>query len=140
MRNFRLLGSSPAPAARLLNFTIRKAGCKPSAFAQRAVVLAGYTNPQAAQLTWAALLRNLDIAEKLGCLDEAGEAEMRRGHAPTQHGRGPLDGAVRLGAITSIIVPGNGSGSRPTSLRRQFGPSYDVKKVRNNLRRQWGQT
>lgn len=69
----------------------RKAGCKPLAIAQRAVALAGYTNAQAAQLTGAALVRNLDIAEKLGCLDGAGEAEMRRGHAPTVQ-RGPYKG------------------------------------------------
>jgi hypothetical protein len=71
--------------------TSRQAGCKPPVVAQRAVVLAGYTNSQAAQLTWAALLRNLDIATKLGCLDGAGEVEMRRGHAPTVQ-NGPYKG------------------------------------------------
>jgi len=49
----------------------------------RAVVLAGYTNAAVAKLTKDALLRNLDIADKLGCLDDAGLAEMRRGKAPT---------------------------------------------------------
>ena len=39
----------------------------------------------------AALLRNLDIAEKLGCLDAEGMAEMRKGKAPTVR-RGPYKG------------------------------------------------
>lgn len=39
--------------------------------------------PAAGELTKAALLRNLDIASKLGCLDEAGLADMRRGQSPT---------------------------------------------------------
>lgn len=39
--------------------------------------------PAAGELTKAALLRNLDIARKLGCLDAAGLAEMRRGKAAT---------------------------------------------------------
>jgi hypothetical protein len=30
-----------------------------------------------------AMLRNLDIAQKLGCLDVAGLGEMKRGKAPT---------------------------------------------------------
>jgi hypothetical protein len=41
----------------------------------------------AAALTKQALLRNLDIASKLGCLDTEGLAAMRRGNAPTvRHG------------------------------------------------------
>jgi hypothetical protein len=35
--------------------------------------------PAAGELTKAALLRNLNIARQLGCLDEAGLADMRRG-------------------------------------------------------------
>jgi hypothetical protein len=35
-----------------------------------------------AKLTKDALLRNLDIAEKLGCLNSAGLGEMKRGKAP----------------------------------------------------------
>lgn len=42
-------------------------------------------------LTKAALLRNLGIATKLGCLDAEGLAEMRRGNAPTIR-RGPYRG------------------------------------------------
>ena len=36
-------------------------------------------------------MRNLDIAEKLGCLDAEGLAEMRKGRAPTVR-RGPYIG------------------------------------------------
>src|SRR5204863_3920924 len=53
--------------------------------------LAGYTNAASAKLTKDALLRNLDIADKLGCLDDAGLAEMRRGKAPTVM-KGPYKG------------------------------------------------
>ena len=56
-----------------------------------AIARAGYTNKLAADLTKAAQLRNLDIAEKLGCLDEAGLAEMRKGKSPTVR-KGPYNG------------------------------------------------
>jgi hypothetical protein len=56
----------------------------------RAVALVGYKH-EAAKLTKEALLRNLDIAEKLGCLDNAGLAAMRRGKAATV-GKGPYKG------------------------------------------------
>ena len=56
-----------------------------------ALGLAGVRNGSAAALTKAALLRNLDIAEKLGCLDAEGLAEMRKGKAPTVR-RGPYAG------------------------------------------------
>ena len=46
---------------------------------------------EAAALTKQALLRNLDIASKLGCLDEEGLAAIRRGNAPTVR-RGPYTG------------------------------------------------
>jgi len=45
----------------------------------------------ATELTKNAMLRNLDIATKLGCLDAAGLEEMRRGKAPTVQ-RGPYRG------------------------------------------------
>jgi hypothetical protein len=48
-----------------------------------AVARAGYTNVLAAHLTREALLRNLDIADKLGCLDAEGLSEMRHGKAAT---------------------------------------------------------
>jgi hypothetical protein len=60
--------------------TARKEGQKPAKVLDRAVTLAGYKKA-AAKLTRDALVRNLDIADKLGCLNEAGLAEMRRGKA-----------------------------------------------------------
>jgi hypothetical protein len=69
----------------------RTDGKKPSAVLDSAIKQAGYTNKQAAKLTKAALLRNLDIAEKLGCLDESGLAEMRKGKSPTVR-KGPYTG------------------------------------------------
>jgi hypothetical protein len=56
-----------------------------------AIARAGYTNALAAQLTRDALLRNLDIAEKLGCLDDAGLGDLRRGQSPTIR-EGPYQG------------------------------------------------
>ena len=61
----------------------RKKGEDPAEVHDRAVTLAGYKNSEAAKLTKDALLRNLDIAEKLGCLDDVGLAAMRRGKAAT---------------------------------------------------------
>jgi hypothetical protein len=69
----------------------RKQGEKPARVLDRAVALAGYKNSDAAKLTKDALLRNLDIAEKLGCLDDAGLAEMKRGKAATVM-KGPYKG------------------------------------------------
>lgn len=62
-----------------------------AAVAWRAVFLAGYTNKEAQELTKAALMRNLSIAQTLGCLDEAGLAEMRKGNAATVR-NGPYEG------------------------------------------------
>jgi hypothetical protein len=64
---------------------------KPDKVMDAALGLAGVRNGPAAALTKAALLRNLDIAEKLGCLDAEGMAEMRKGKAPTVR-RGPYKG------------------------------------------------
>ena len=69
----------------------RAAGQKPDKVTDAALGLAGVKNGLAAALTKAALLRNLDIAEKLGCLDAEGMAEMRKGKAPTVR-RGPYMG------------------------------------------------
>jgi len=63
----------------------------PPRCSDRAVTLAGYKNSDAAKLTKDVLLRNLDIAEKLGCLDDAGLAGMRRGKAATVM-KGPYKG------------------------------------------------
>ena len=52
-----------------------------------ALGLAGVKDGSAAALTKAALSRNLDFAEKLGCLDAEGMSEMHKGKAPTvRHG------------------------------------------------------
>ena len=56
----------------------------------RAVTLAGYKKT-AAKLTKNALLRNLDIADRLGCLNDVGLAEMKRGKAATVT-KGPYKG------------------------------------------------
>ena len=60
----------------------RRAGQKPGNVLDQAVALTGYKR-EAANLTRDALLRNLDIAEKLGCLNAAGLTGMRRGKPPT---------------------------------------------------------
>ncbi len=62
----------------------------PAGVLDRAVSSAGYKGA-AAKLTKDALLRNQDIAGKLGCLDDAGLAAMRRGKAPTVR-KGPYKG------------------------------------------------
>lgn len=69
----------------------RQDGQKVEKVAAKAVAIAGYTNKAAAKLTAAALVRNHDIATKLGCLDEPGLAEMRRGKSPTVK-KGPYAG------------------------------------------------
>ena len=71
--------------------TARKEGEKPAKVLDRAVTLAGYKDSDATKLTKEALLRNLDIAEKLGCLDDAGLADMKRGKAATVM-KGPYKG------------------------------------------------
>lgn len=70
--------------------TARTEGQKPAKVLDRAVALAGYKDA-AATLTKDALLRNLDIAGKLGCLGEAGLAEMKHGKAVTVM-KGPYKG------------------------------------------------
>ncbi len=69
----------------------RAQGLPPAHVLDAAIRRAGYTNRIAADLTKQALLRNLEIAEKLGCLDANGLEEMRRGNAATV-GRGPYRG------------------------------------------------
>jgi hypothetical protein len=75
-------------------------GQSPKKVTQAAVSNAGY-NKKAAALTKAELLRNLDIAEKLGCLDADGMAKMRRGDAPTVR-QGPYAGEI---ASVDHIIP-----------------------------------
>jgi hypothetical protein len=60
----------------------------PGKVATEAVRLSGYTNAQSGELTKTAILRNLSIADKLGCLDADGLEQMRHGKSPTVK-RGP---------------------------------------------------
>ena len=60
-----------------------KEGEKPAEVLNRAVALARYRNAASARLTRDALLRNLDIAEKLGGPGEPRLAEMKRGERAT---------------------------------------------------------
>jgi len=78
----------------------RKAGKNATNVAHDAVSKAGYKN-SAAVLTEQSLLRNLDIATKLGCLDKEGLSKMRHGNPPTVH-TGPYAGDV---ASVDHIVP-----------------------------------
>jgi hypothetical protein len=60
----------------------QQAGQKPDKVLDGALRSVGMTQG-AAELSKEALLRNLDIADKLGCLDAEGMAEMRQGKAAT---------------------------------------------------------
>jgi len=77
-----------------------RAGQKPAKVAHAAVAQAGYKN-SASTLTEQSLLRNLDIATKLGCLDADDLAKMRRGDAPTVR-KGPYAGQI---ASVDHIIP-----------------------------------
>lgn len=68
----------------------RLAGNNPTNVANEAVTEAGTTGT-GAKLTSDAMLRNLTIADRLGCLDVEGLSEMRKGKAPTVR-RGPYAG------------------------------------------------
>lgn len=65
-------------------------GVAPKKVAAKAVALVGMKGG-AAKLTAEAMVRNLTIAERLGCLDSEGLGDMRRGQAPTVR-RGPYRG------------------------------------------------
>jgi len=62
--------------------TAQTKGADPKTVASEAVALAGMKG-DAAKLTVDAMLRNLDRATKLGCLDTDGLLAMRQGKAPT---------------------------------------------------------
>lgn len=68
----------------------QKKGIQAGNVVTQAVALAGMKG-EAAKLTAEAMLRNLTIAERLGCLDKAGLRDMRRGQSPTIR-RGPCKG------------------------------------------------
>ena len=65
-------------------------GLAPGRVAHRALTLV-VMKGEAAKLTQEAMVRNLSIAERLGCLDETGLEGMRNGHGATV-GRGPYMG------------------------------------------------
>jgi len=65
-------------------------GASPAQVTETALKALGMKG-EAAALTKQALLRNVDIASKLGCLDTEGLAAMRWGNAPTVR-RGPYAG------------------------------------------------
>jgi hypothetical protein len=70
--------------------TGQRDGVKPASVAEAAVRSVGMSG-KAAEITKAAMLRNMDIAMKLGCLDDEGLAAMRKGNAAIVR-RGPYKG------------------------------------------------
>lgn len=61
----------------------RSDGENPEAVIDTAFARFGWKGTAKGELTKAAMIRNVSIAEKLGCLDAAGLADMRRGQSPT---------------------------------------------------------
>jgi len=61
--------------------TARREGQSPELLMQETMSRIGWSD-QRGRLTTAAMLRNLDIATKLGCTDEAGMTSMRHGKCP----------------------------------------------------------
>lgn len=80
----------------------RRAGSDPAAVIDGAQVRTGYAGTARAREDKKALLRNLTILERLGCLDADGMAKLRRGNAPTIT-RGPYAGDIWQ-SITSFLV------------------------------------
>jgi hypothetical protein len=78
----------------------RLAGQDPTQTVHQAVWKAGYRDA-AAVLTEQSLIRNLDIASKLGCLDRTGLSRMRRGGCPSVR-NGPSAGDI---ASVDHIIP-----------------------------------
>jgi hypothetical protein len=60
----------------------RRDGVNPTNVVDAALVAVGITN-KAAEVTRTVMLRNLKIAGELGCFDDAGMNDMRRGQSPT---------------------------------------------------------
>lgn len=71
--------------------TARAEGHDPGTVADAALARFKWKGTAKGELTRAAMLRNVTIAERLGCLDAAGLADMRRGQSPTIQ-RGPYTG------------------------------------------------
>lgn len=79
----------------------RSEGYDPAAIIDRAHAAALPRNPSREDEQKAALLRNLQILERLGCLDSQGLEKLRRGNAPTIT-TGPYTGEL---ATADHIVP-----------------------------------
>lgn len=79
----------------------QRAGDDPDAVIEGAQVRTGYAGTARAREDAKALLRNLRILERLGCLDTDGMAKLRRGNAPTIT-RGPYAGDI---AAVDHIIP-----------------------------------
>ncbi len=62
--------------------TARANGEKPESVIDAAFARFGWKGTAKGELTKAAMIRNVSIADKLGCLDAAGLADMRRGQSP----------------------------------------------------------
>ena len=73
--------------------TARRNGQDVAAVIDRAQRGAGYAGTARAEVEKAALLRNLTILERLGCLTDEGMAKLRKGNAP-KITRGPYTGDV----------------------------------------------
>lgn len=63
--------------------TARAKGSKPETVADAALKSIRWHGTAKGRLTKESMLRNLKIAESLGCLDASGLADMKRGQAPT---------------------------------------------------------
>jgi hypothetical protein len=61
----------------------RDNNAEPAKVLDAALRTVGVSNEAVAELTKAALLRNLTIAQRLGCLEAEGMVEMRKGKSPT---------------------------------------------------------
>jgi len=73
--------------------TARRDGQDAAAVIDQAQRKAGYAGTARAEVEKAALLRNLTILERLGCLTDEGMAKLRKGNAPTIT-RGPYAGDI----------------------------------------------
>lgn len=74
-------------------WTAKTHGKNPEEITQQAVTLIGWGGSQKGELTGAAILRNLDIAEKLGSTTPEDIAAMKRGNAAIAR-RGPYAGDI----------------------------------------------
>ena len=71
--------------------TAKTEGHDPGKVADAGLARFGWKGTPKGELTKAAMIRNVSIAERLGCLEEAGLADMKRGQSPTIQ-RGPYSG------------------------------------------------